>query len=304
MLLSRNGGSSSRTSAAPSSSSTHSTTSQATSSSSRNYTDEQESGAKKIISLSKKGHYDVLGVSKTASDAEIKKAYRKLALKFHPDKNNAPSSEGAFKAISGAFDCLSDSTKREMYDSYGHENGPQAGGGGDPFAAFRGRGGMGGGGVHEVSPEELFNMFFQGGMGGPGFRAQFGGRRPAPRQQRGGQAAAQEQPVSLLHQIMQFLPIIMLALMSFSSLGGGGQQQVYSLHKQGQFLISKKTHVQGVSPNIPFYVNSNFERAHPPYSSSYRQVEKLVENDFREQLGVRCASEREYKQRKKYQVIY
>jgi hypothetical protein len=54
----------------------------------------------------------VLGVSKDADADAIKKAYRKLALKFHPDKNSAPSAEGAFKAISAAFDCLSDPQKR------------------------------------------------------------------------------------------------------------------------------------------------------------------------------------------------
>jgi hypothetical protein len=79
---------------------------------SRSYTPEQESGAKKIISLSKKSHYDTLGIAKTANDNEIKKAYRKLALKFHPDKNSAPSAEGAFKAISAAFECLSDPRKK------------------------------------------------------------------------------------------------------------------------------------------------------------------------------------------------
>ena len=127
------------------------TPSNSSSTSQRGFTPEQEAGAKKIIALAKKSHYDVLGVPKAASEAEIKKAYRKLALKFHPDKCAAPSAEGAFKAISGAFDCLSDSSKREMYDSYGHENGPQGGGGGGGFGM---RGGFPGqAGMHEVSPE-------------------------------------------------------------------------------------------------------------------------------------------------------
>lgn len=121
---------------------------------SRPYTPEQESGAKKILVLAKKSHYEVsvcfhnlsplnneftifnaqcviniswqvLGIAKTANEAEIKKAYRKLALKFHPDKNAAPSAEGAFKAISTAFDVLSDPVKREPYDMYGHDS-PQS----------------------------------------------------------------------------------------------------------------------------------------------------------------------------------
>ena len=249
----------------------------------RPYTAEQEAGAKKIIALAKKGHYDVLGVSKNASDAEIKKSYRKLALKFHPDKNNAPNAEGAFKAISGAFDCLSDSSKREMYDSYGHENGPQGGMGG---GGFGGRGGMHG--MHEVSPEDLFNMFFQGAAG-PGFRAHFGapGRFPGQhgngfrqQQQRGQgnrqEAAGDQGRPSLAGQLIQFLPILLLILMSFSSLGGR-QQQVYSLRRDGQYSIKKMTQTDNISPDIPFYVPASFERTHPSYSPNYRQVERAVE---------------------------
>ena len=236
---------------------------------------------------------------KNANDAEIKKAYRKLALKFHPDKNNAPSAEGAFKAISGAFDCLSDPTKREMYDSYGHENGPQPGRGG----------GMGGGGMHnmhEVSPEELFNMFFQGAagpgfrnFGGQGFRGGGGGFRNFNQQQRP-RGEQQGQP-SMAGQLMQFLPIILLILMSFSSLGGR-QQQLYSLRRDGQYSLKKTTHLENVSPDIPFWVPPTFDRSHPSYSPLYRQVERAVEVDYREQLGVQCASEREFKHRRIFQV--
>lgn len=128
----------------------------ASNSNTRPFTPEQEEGAKKVLKLSKKSHYEVLGVDKKASDDAIKKAYRKLALKFHPDKNSAPSAEGAFKAISAAFDCLSDPAKREAYDSYGHEAAADGNPSGGPFGGFHGYGGGRGG--PEMTPEDLFNV--------------------------------------------------------------------------------------------------------------------------------------------------
>jgi len=66
----------------------------------------------------------MLGVPKDCKEEDIKKAYKKLALKLHPDKNKAPSSNEAFKKISAAFSVLSDAEKRKKYDQYGNENGP------------------------------------------------------------------------------------------------------------------------------------------------------------------------------------
>merc|ERR1712107_98064 len=82
-----------------------------------------------------KDYYTILGVSRGASDDEIKKAYRKLALKYHPDKNQSPGAEERFKEICEAYDVLSDSRKKQIYDQYvedglkgGMGGGPQAGG--------------------------------------------------------------------------------------------------------------------------------------------------------------------------------
>src|SRR5919201_1438463 len=68
----------------------------------------------------KRDYYEILGVSRSATDDEIKKAYRKLALQFHPDRNKAPEATERFKEATEAYQVLSDSEKRGMYDRYGH----------------------------------------------------------------------------------------------------------------------------------------------------------------------------------------
>ena len=68
----------------------------------------------------KRDYYEVIGVSKTASAEEIKQQYRKLALKFHPDKNKSADAQEHFKEISEAYAVLSDSSKRQLYDQHGH----------------------------------------------------------------------------------------------------------------------------------------------------------------------------------------
>lgn len=95
--------------------------------------------------------YDLLGVAPSASENELKKAYRKAALKYHPDKNPSPEAAEKFKELSHAYEVLSDEQKREVYDSYGEEG--LSGGG-------PGMGGMG--------ADDIFSQFFGGGFGGMG----------------------------------------------------------------------------------------------------------------------------------------
>jgi len=113
-------------------------------------------------------YYNILGVAKTADEQEIKKAYRKLALKWHPDKNKSPNAEAKFQEISKAYDVLSNPDKRKIYDMYG-EAGLQ--GGVPPEGAnMGGAGGMPGFSTHQFSKQDaddIFRQFF-GGMGGAG----------------------------------------------------------------------------------------------------------------------------------------
>lgn len=108
--------------------------------------------------MAKKDYYDVLGVSKSASDDEIKKAYRKLSKKYHPDINKEPDADEKFKEIAEAYEVLSDANKRAAYDQYGHAStDPNFGAGGGSYGGFGG-GGFGG-------FEDIFDSFFGGGGG-------------------------------------------------------------------------------------------------------------------------------------------
>jgi len=113
--------------------------------------------------LSKRDYYEVLGVHKNASDAEIKKAFRKLAVQYHPDKNQGnKEAEDKFKEVNEAYEVLSDAQKRATYDQFGHTMGPEG------FGGFRDSG-FGGGGFGDIF-EDIFGDFFGGGGGGAGAR--------------------------------------------------------------------------------------------------------------------------------------
>jgi molecular chaperone DnaJ len=121
----------------------------------------------------KRDYYEILGVKKEATKAEIKSSYRKMALKFHPDKNKAKDAEEKFKEINEAYQVLSDSTKKGQYDQFGHAAFSGAGGGGNPFAGGQQQGPFSwsynssgqnpfGGGQDFGDAFDIFEQFFGG----------------------------------------------------------------------------------------------------------------------------------------------
>lgn len=128
----------------------------------------------------KRDYYEVLGVTKSATPDEIKKAYRKLALKYHPDRNPGDKeAEEKFKEAAEAYDVLSDEKKKSLYDQYGHAMGPAGMGGG--FG-----GGFGGGYAGGFDINDILNSVFGAGFDFGGFGGAKGGSRRQPRQRRGG----------------------------------------------------------------------------------------------------------------------
>ena len=233
-------------------------------------------------------HYKVLGVSRDASDADIKKAYRKEALRWHPDKNpdDKERAERKFKEVANAFKVLSDPNERAHFDRFGEER-PAGGGGG-----HRGHGGGGFGGGHpmyadELTPEDIFNMFF--GMGPPG------GHRPRPRQhhyhqhhQHRPQPGVQEFNVNP----MQLLPLLLLLVFSLISSVSFGDEQAYALRRSDDHPLERRTEAQGVR----YWVDDTFELRHAAAASALRKVEDTVEGDNLRRVGRRCQAERRHRQ--------
>ncbi len=125
-------------------------------------------------------YYEILGVSKSASAADIKAAYRKMALKHHPDHNKEAGAEAKFKEINEAYQVLSDAQKKQAYDTYGHnafnQNNMGGAGGGNPFSGAgqgpfqwsyqQGAGGNPFEGMDFNDPFDIFENIFSGGFGG------------------------------------------------------------------------------------------------------------------------------------------
>ena len=149
--------------------------------------------------MSNTGYYKTLGIEKDATETDIKKAYRKLALKYHPDRNKEAGAEAKFKQVSEAFEVLSDPEKRKTYDLYGEDGlkggGPMPGGagsaggfpggfsaggmpGGFSFSSAQSGGMPGGFSFSASDPNDIFSQFFSGGdpfasMGGGGMPGGF-----------------------------------------------------------------------------------------------------------------------------------
>lgn len=221
-----------------------------------------------------KDYYEVLGVTKESTDSEIKKAYKKLALQLHPDKNRAPGAAEAFKAIGNAVAVLTDPRKRKEYDLFGNQSSSGTNTtrfnhnfhhnrNNYEYAYDRGF-------ESDISAEELFNMFFGG------FPQQ---RRPRFTRH---QHEHNQQP-SLAFGLI--LVLIMISILSsfFTS------DPLYSLSQNSKYPVHKQTSHLGIS----YYVKESFAEE---YQGSIPRLENSVEEDYVATMKTNCYRERSYKE--------
>ncbi|KAK3937340.1 hypothetical protein QBC46DRAFT_267758 [Diplogelasinospora grovesii] len=295
----------------------------------RKYTVEQKTAVLRIRRCKPTAFYEILEVTKTCTDAEIKKAYRKQSLLTHPDKNGHEHADEAFKMVARAFSVLGDKEKREKYDRFGTDPDSRFASAQqqqNPFSGFAQRAASGGHPQHgggggmwedEISPEEMFARFFGGGFGGgggpfggafdtgpqfvfnfgggPGIRVhQFGGARPRGRPRNPG---GQEEQSSILSTILGLLPILLLFIFPLlSSLFSGAAQ--YDSTPSMVFDAPHPPFTQErVMPNfgVPYFLNPQDVKSYSP--SKLHSLDKKAEVALVQRLRVECDNEMNHKQR-------
>ncbi|XP_050533294.1 dnaJ homolog subfamily B member 14-like [Daktulosphaira vitifoliae] len=224
-----------------------------------------------------KDYYEVLKISKEATDAEIKKAYKKVALLVHPDKNNAPGAAEAFKTVGNAVAILTDSEKRKRYDMVGHERATS-----DHVHRSYDHGFE-----SDITAEQLFNMFFngafptrQGPMSNPYYTRTYSRRWPP---EPDNDHHHQQQESSSIY--FQLLPILLLLLLSLFS--NFSYDPVYSLKPTSKYPVMRHTSFRDVT----YYVKENF---HSDYTGDLRRLEHTIEEDYISTLRSKCIREKEY----------
>ncbi|KAF7660426.1 hypothetical protein LDENG_00281970 [Lucifuga dentata] len=250
--------------------------------STKSFNKEQVEGVQRIKRC--KDYYEVLGVSKEANEDELKKAYRKLALKFHPDKNRAPGATEAFKKIGNAYAVLSNPDKRRQYDVTGGEEPSSPGhshtGGFDFHRGFEA----------DITPEDLFNMFFGGGFPSSSAHTFSNGRTSYSHQTDYRHERTEERGDGGFSMFIQLMPIVVLILVSILS-----QMMVsplpYSLYSRPSMGQTVKRQTENL--HVDYYVTRDFKSEHK--GAALQQIEKNVEEDYVSNVRNNCWKERQTK---------
>ncbi|XP_054839128.1 dnaJ homolog subfamily B member 12 isoform X2 [Eublepharis macularius] len=255
---------------------------------SKGYSQDQVDAVKRVKQC--KDYYEILGVTRDAADEDLKKSYRKLALKFHPDKNHAPGATEAFKAIGNAYAVLSNPEKRKQYDQFGDAKVSPTRHGHGPADFNRGF-------EADISPEDLFNMFFGGGFPSSNVHVYSNGRMRYTYHQR--QDRREHQGDGGLGLFVQLMPILILIIVSALS-----QMMVssppYSLsHRPSVGHIHKRAteHLK-----VAYYVADSFAEEYT--GTNLKNVERSVEDDYIANLRNNCWKEKQQKEGLLYRARY
>ncbi|KAM4524366.1 dnaJ homolog subfamily B member 12b [Odontesthes bonariensis] len=230
-----------------------------------------------------KDFYEILGVQKDASEDELKRSYRKLALRFHPDKNHAPGATEAFKAIGNAYAVLSNANKRRQYDQCVDE-GRHPSSTSPENESFE----------PDISPEDLFNMFFGGGYPSSNAHVYANGRMRNQRRDR-----RERQRDGGLALFVQVMPILILVIVSALSQIMGNSPS-YSLSFRPSAGYSQKRLTENLK--VPYYVGEQFSKEFT--GVNLKNLERSVEDDYISNLRNNCWKEKQQKEGMLYRARY
>ncbi|KAM6408572.1 dnaJ homolog subfamily C member 18 [Rhynochetos jubatus] len=254
------------------------------------YTAEQLDGVRRIKRC--RNYYEILGVERDASEEDLKKAYRKLALRFHPDKNRAPGATEAFTAIGNAFAVLSNPEKRLRYDEFGsdqeHASTAQARQY-NYYTEFEA----------DITPEEIFNVFFGGHFPTGNIHMFSNVARDAhyyPQRHRHERVWTQEQeeeenrPQNSYSAFIQLMPVFIIIVVSVIT-QLMATNPPYSLFYKSSIghVVSRETE----NLQVPYYVDKNFERNYQ--GAELQELEKTVEKDYIDYIQTSCWKEKQQK---------
>ncbi|XP_005989380.1 dnaJ homolog subfamily C member 18 [Latimeria chalumnae] len=253
------------------------------------YTEEQLQGVQRIKKC--RDYYEILGVDKDASDEDLKRSYRKLALKFHPDKNHAPGATEAFKAIGNAYGVLSNPEKRKRYDQFGSEE-QMAHATHNPHHNYYREFEM------DITPEELFNLFFGGRFPTGDIHVYTNGRtythfyqRCRRMNERREQEQEENRTPGTYSAFIQLLPILLLVLVSVVAQMMATNPPYSLSHKPSiGHIISRETQ----NLKVPYFVDKGFEGEYKT-AAALEELEKSVENDYIDYLQTNCWREKQQK---------
>merc|ERR1719193_1296811 len=217
--------------------------------------------------INEKDYYALFDIeSDFKEEKNLTKRYRKLAMKFHPDRNQKPGAEDAFKKIASAYECLKDPQKRRLYDQYGTDA-PELR---QMNSQFR-----------HMHPEDILGMF--------GVNVPFH-HRPRP---------DNDEPVeeqSPLSRLLSFVPVLLILGYSFLSNSTYEEPDPFSLQRSPEFPVARQHSEEG----IQFFVGRRFARTASSRPNYLRQVENLVEGRYLENLHKACKQEKKHKQHQIY----
>ena len=230
--------------------------------------------------INNKNYYEILGITKETSNDDIKKAYKKLAIKFHPDKNKSPKAEEAFKKIATAYQTLTDPKKRELFDKYGSEEEYREKVYQERQQAFE----------EDFDAYDIFDIFF-GNIDPEVLR----------RQRRRYRRAQQVQINPKFAKFLPFFQLIPLLLMGISYILPTlfQSKDIFSFERHKDYPFERKTYRYKVN----YYIGDDFKAKYKD-NNELRKMEKDIENRYLTYLKINCQEKNQIKEEIQIKLMY